>query len=663
MAKIVVYDIETIKNFFLYMDIDYRTNEEKIFKIGLSHNELPELYKYLTIEKPQQVGFNNIGFDSQITQYIIANTEYWTKHNYTGIEISAEIYKYTQSVIDKQDSGEWADYPVWNLTCKQLDLFKIWHFNNRAKSTSLKWIQYMIDWENLQDMPIAHGDDITEEQIEDVIKYCRNDVLSTLEFFNITLGRTNLPLYKGKDKILLRKNIKQKFNIDCLNFDDVKIGDELNKKSFMDITGIDKYELKNRKAPTDIFTFGECIPDYIFFKTKELNAFYDKLKDIKIDPSSKNQKFLLPFRGTTYLIAKGGIHSVDKPRLLKPNINQYLRDCDIGSQYPNAFRKRKLYPRHLGEEWLTIYCSNITLRLEAKQQYKKTKDLIYKSIDELYKLALNGGGFGKTGEPTSWQYDSFINMSITIGNQFEILMLVEMFEEAKIHVVSANTDGLVCLFNKDQENDYKRICEEWEIIVGNNIEGKLEYTEYELFAQSNVNNYLAIKKENPEHPESLDDRTKYKGDFLIDFELNKNKSNSIINLALSAYFTKGIDPKSFILEHKNIYDFCSGVRAKSGWHFQSEEIYKGEYREIKQQKTVRYYISKEGVKLIKCHKDGRRTQTEAGIWMQTIFNNYVKKEWDLYDINYEYYISKTYELIHSIQPEVDRLSTQLSMPF
>jgi hypothetical protein len=393
MAKIVIYDIETIKNFFLYMDIDYKTNEEKIFKIGLSHNELPELYEYLTKEKPQQVGFNNLAFDSQVTQYIINNTEYWIKHKYTGVEINDEIYKYTQSVIDKQDSGAWADYPSWNLTCKQLDLFKIFHYNNRAKSTSLKWIQFSMDWANLQDMPIAHNEDITEDQIEDVINYCRNDVLSTLEFFKIALGKTTLPLYEGKDKLLLRKNIKQKFNIDCLNYDDVKIGDELNKKSFMELTGIDKYELKNRKAPTNTFTFGDCIPEYVSFKTDMLNAFYNKVKSTVIDLNSKNQNFPLLFRGTKYLIAKGGIHSVDRPRLLKPTENQILRDCDIGSQYPNGIRKRKLYPRHLGPEWLEIYCANLTFRLEAKRQYGITKDMSFKSIDELYKLALNGGGY------------------------------------------------------------------------------------------------------------------------------------------------------------------------------------------------------------------------------------------------------------------------------
>ena len=429
----------------------------------------------------------------------------------------------------------------------------------------------------------------------------------------------------------------------------------------MELRGIDKYELKELKTVIEPFTFGQCIPDYINFKTEMLKSFYNKIKDIVVDIDAK-QNFPLFFRGTNYIIAKGGIHSADKPRLLKPNVDQILIDADVGSQYPNGIRKRKLYPRHLGEEWLNMYCSNIKLRLDAKKQYKLTKDPKYKTIDELYKLALNGA-FGKTGEATSWQYDPFVSMSVTIGNQFEILMLIEMLEEAGIHVVSANTDGIVALFNKELRPVYDDLCLEWEVLVGNTEMGALEYAEYEFFAQASVNDYIAIKKEDPGYPESLEERIKYKGDFLIDFDLHKNKSNRVVNMALSEYFVNGTDPKSFIINHRNIYDFCSGVRAKSGWYFQTEEIHEQSYKNTRQQKTVRYYISKDGVKLIKCHNDGRKSQTEAGRWMQTIFNNYVEKDWELYDINYEYYITKTYDLIHSIQPEVNRFSTQLVMAF
>lgn len=329
MKKTVVYDIETISNFFLYMDIDYKTHEELIFKIGLSHNELKPLVQHLKSGKLNQVGFNNIGFDSQITQYIIENESYWIKHKHTGKEINYDIYKYTQELVGKQNTNAWADYPEWKLTVPQLDLFKIWHFDNNAKKTSLKWVQFSMDWPNLQDMPIHHSEEITEDQIEEVISYCRNDVMSTLQFFDYTMGRTEHPLYKGIDKIQLRKNIQSKYDIHCLNYNDVKIGDEMNKRSYMEITGVDKRELKDLKAPFNSFTFGECIPSYVVFKSPELQEFYAGLKDVVVNLQEKqNQK--LHFRGTHYVIAKGGAHSADKPRVVRPRANEILRDADIG---------------------------------------------------------------------------------------------------------------------------------------------------------------------------------------------------------------------------------------------------------------------------------------------------------------------------------------------
>lgn len=657
-----IYDIETLVNFFLYMDVDYKTGEKRKFRIGLSHNDLAPLVTYLRTGRINQVGFNNCNFDSQVTQYIIENELYWTKHNFTGPEINDEIYKYSQVTIAKMNGGGWADYPEWKQTVPQLDLFKIWHFDNKSKSTSLKWLQFSMDWHNLQDMPMHHSEPITEEQIEEVEMYCDNDIMSTLQFFDYTMGRCEHPEYKGKDKLQLRKNIKDKFKIKCLNFNDVKIGDELNKKSYMELTGADKYELKNRRAPNDSFTFGQCIPEYVSFKTPELIEFYNKVKDITVNLKEKqNQK--LRFKGTNYIIAKGGIHSEDKPRVIKPNDNQWLLDADIGSQYPNAIRKRGLHPRQLGPEWLEVYCANITSRLEAKKQFGITKDKTYKSIDELFKLALNGGGFGKTGQPTSWQYDPFISMSVTIGNQFEILLLIEMLETAGIHVISANTDGIVCMFNKSLQITYYRVCKEWEVIVGNDKQGMLEYTDYELFIQMSVNDYIAVKRDKPSDPKSLDDRAKTKGDFLIDFELHKNKSNRIVNLALLNYFVHGTDPKVFIPEQRNIYDFCACVRATGDFYLEEEGMVNGEVVTNKLQKTVRYYISKEGMKLLKRHPDGRQLQTDAGMWRQTVFNRFVEKPWEDYAIDYKYYIERTYNIINSIQPDVTAYTIQTSLNF
>jgi hypothetical protein len=321
--------------------------------------------------------------------------------------------------------------------------------------------------------------------------------------------------------------------------------------------------------------------------------------------------------------------------------------------YPNAIRKRKLYPKHLGEKWLIGYIDVIQKRLEAKSLYKQTKNSKYQAIQEAYKLSLNGGGFGKTNEESSWQYDPFVTMCTTIGSQIDLLMLIESLEINGIHIVSANTDGIVCLFDRLLDDKYYEICKEWEVKVGNNELGMLEYCDYIKLAQTSVNDYIAIKPNG---------EIKVKGDFVSDFELHKNNSAKVIPLALQQYFIDGTKPENFIKNHKIIYNFCLG--AKSIGQNKLYSFNKETQEDKLLQKINRYYISNKGVHLLKRLPkldskkanmqidifgnidDGtRESEVEAG-WLSTIFNTFEEKE--DYDINYNFYINKCNKILESM---------------
>lgn len=299
------------------------------------------------------------------------------------------------------------------------------------------------------------------------------------------------------------------------------------------------------------------------------------------------------------------------------------------------------------------YSDVIKSRIEAKRLFKETKNKKYKAIDEAYKLALNGGSFGKTKQAMSWQFDPYITMCVTIGCQIDLIMLIESLEMNGIRVMSANTDGVVSLFRKDQENLYNKICKDWEVLVGNNDLGVLEYADYKLYAQTSVNDYIAIKE---------DGTPKHKGDFMVDFELHKNKSSRVIPLALEAFYTSGINPRTFIMNHKNIFDFCIGIKSVGSWYYESRKLMDSKYMVDRLQKINRIYISKKGGKIIKCNTDGREGQVNAGSWLSTVYNKHEDKEFDQYDINYDYYVKRVYEIISSVQPEiVNEQYTQLSI--
>jgi hypothetical protein len=658
MNKIVeVYDIETIKNCFTFTGLDINTKKVFQFVIHNSRNDLISLIDHLN-NINGQIGYNNLNFDGQVIQWILDNYKDWL--NLTGEKIANKIYDYAQHVINKTNNGSWADYPEWKLKIKQLDLFKIWHFDNKAKMTSLKWIEYSIDFPNIEEMPISHDTLVTEDQIQSILNYNLNDVLATYEFYKITIGETEHPLYKRIDKVQLRKDIINEFGINCINYNDVKIGDEINKFKYCQLSGIDKKQLPKPNKEIKSFKFKDCFPNYIKFETIEFNNFINIVGNVivklKKETDKDKQEFEFSFNGTTYLMAKGGLHSKDLSRIVKPLENELLKDCDVGSMYPNAIVKRNLFPKHLGDKWLIGYKQIIDERILAKKKYKETKESKYQSIQETYKLSLNGGGFGKTKEDFSWQFDPFVTYCVTIGSQIDLLMLIERLEINNIHVISANTDGLVCLFDKSLEETYYKCCKDWEIQVGNDKSGQLEYTDYKLLVQTSVNSYLAIKTDN---------EVKTKSEFVSDFEIHKNKSARIVPLALQDYFVKGIPVKDTIMNHKNIFDFCLGTKSIGTNRLIHLEPIKG--NEIKLQKINRYYVSNDGWHLLKRLKplenkkisrqldifgnenDGtRESEIEAG-WKTTIYNKHIDKPIDQYNINYKYYIDNCQKIIDKIE--------------
>ena len=231
-----------------------------------------------------------------------------------------------------------------------------------------------------------------------------------------------------------------------------------------------------------------------------------------------------------------------------------------------------------------------------------------------------------------------------------------MLELEGINVVSANTDGIVCLFDESLNDKYYEICHKWESIVGNENLGQLEYVDYEFLAQTSVNDYIALTQ---------DGTVKKKGDFLTEFELHKNKSRRIVPLALEQYFINKIKPEVFIKNHNNIYDFCLAIKGNSESSFYLIDVLSNQKEKL--QKINRFYISNSKNILIKelpplenkkitnqidifgdIDTGERITRIEVG-YNVTIFNKFVEK--NDYDINYNYYISKCYEIINKIQNE------------
>lgn len=651
--RFFVSDIETARECFIFGGRFLDTGEIVKFKINRWQNDLYKIINFIQ-RNPDiwYVGFNFLAFDSQVIEWIVREHESW--HDKTNLEICAMIALRGGDCIDDQHYEIQPRIRVEWLSFRIIDLYKVHHFDNEANRCGLKWLEIMMDIPNVAEMPIHHDrTDLTEEECEMIEEYWINDLDATETFLRITMGETEQEMYKGNNMLQIRLDTAAKFGFplrSCLNWSDTKMGEQINLVGYCKLKGIKQeevYELKKKRKATKPFTFGQCIPEYVKFQTPQFQAFYESIRKTRVI-LHKKLEYPFSYNGTSYMIAKGGIHSKDPKRILMPGTGWFLRDADVGSQYPNAIVKRRLFPRHLGEEWLINFDNTIHERI-ADKKASKAKDVdpeqkrILEGLAEAKKKALNAGGFGMTNQADSWQYDPFITFSCTIGNQFEILMLIETLELKGIRCVSANTDGIVCLVPEELDKTYYDICHEWERIVGNDKIGILEYKDYEQLVQENVNCYMGIIK---------GEKPKVKGRFAYQVLLNKNNTKDVTRIqrkAMQEYFDKGTPIERTIRECEDIFMFIFGYKSRAFDFIATDKA--GKTTNLGG--LVRCFASTEGIKLTKTKEEDENSKAGVtrliGDSYVTAYNTHIDIPFPDRKVNYQWYIDKTLEITRAIE--------------
>jgi hypothetical protein len=634
--NVIIYDIETMKEYFLVVALipgePYRT-----FEVNKDKNNLDAFMSFTEQYKDYYwVGYNNLRFDSQVVEWVIRNCEYW--HELSNLEITAKIAQKAADVIDDANHDVFPEYRESDLTLKQLDLFKVHHFDNKNRRVSLKRLEFEMDLENIEEMPIHHSkENMTTEDIELTKEYCYNDVWATYQFYLVTIGQTDHPLYKGENRIELRQDIEAEFGIPCLNYSDSKIGDEMIKKYYCEQKRIDYQQLPKKGYFRKSIAVKNCIATYVEFQTTELQAFLKKIKKLNLGLQD-DFKEELHFYGNVYSFMKGGLHTENSPKIFEADDEHEIIDWDVSSYYPAIIINNGRYPYHLGPEFLRGYQEMFNKRLELKPLAKKDKKI--KGIVGALKLAVNSV-YGKSSDMQNWIYDRQLTMFTTITGELSLMMLIEAYELAGINVISANTDGVTIRIKKTLIDKMHEINAWWSELT----KYELERADYQKIIFSTVNDYLAIK---------TDGEVKKKGDFVTDFELHKNKSARVVPLALEQYFLRNVPVDTTIRNHNSIFDFCLRQKASKDFHYEGIDRATGEKKVYN--KLIRYYISNTGEKLLKVKNEDSDSgaadvsQVEAGEWLATVCNH-LKKDHPLDNINYDYYIERAERLIYKIQSE------------
>lgn len=121
----------------------------------------------------------------------------------------------------------------------------------------------------------------------------------------------------------------------------------------------------------------------------------------------------------------------------------------------------------------------------------------------------------------------------------------------------------------------------------------------------------------------------------------------------------GIDPEESISKHRNIYDFTRAVKANKDYFYRQIDRSTGKITDMA--KLVRYYCSTQGDALYKIkhlHSTAKgpvQSVCESKSKYLTVFNTpFDEDKWEDYHVDVKWYVDRTKEIIHKLEPEVKR---------
>ena len=634
-------DYETLCNCFIAVFVHYKDDSIRhTFVVSELQDDFNSFIAFL--EKNQKNGeyhisYNGLGFDAQVTEYILQNWLDWL--DFDAVTKARVIYSYAQRVINLQETKEQLDFPPFKLSIKQIDVFKLNHWDNPAKMSSLKWIQYSMDWYNVKEMPHAHYEPVLDhDQLAMITEYCVNDVMSTKKIMELST-----------EQIALRLSLSKEYKMDLLSASEPRISKELFSYFLSRKLGISKQELKALRTPRPHIVLSECILPYISFKTPEFMKLHEFFKSKVIVETKGALDYKVSYKGVDSYYGLGGIHGAADAGIYEAKPGWTIMTSDVTSFYPNLAIRNGFYPAHLPkQEFLDQY----EWFFDERKKIPKSDPKNY-----VYKIILNST-YGLSNDKNSFLYDPKMTMQITVNGQLLLSMLYEMLAEAipDCQPLMQNTDGLEMMIPDKYVDVYMIVCAEWE----KKTMLELEHDQYSKMIIGDVNNYIAISQAGKVKAKGRfewEDLSKKKAALL-----HKNKSFLIIPMAIYQYFVNGISPEDFILNHKNFLDFCGGSKAKGTWYFEKHSIDEN-FQEQKErlQKIIRYYVSKKGSKIIK-KQDAKAIQVIADKWLLTDINELPD---DLtisnFDINYDFYLDAVYKEIENITNLKANESRQLEL--
>ena len=601
-----IFDIETYPNVFTLAIEHAEAPLTWMFEISDWRNDSKEIIAFLQHLKETNarlVGFNSLGFDYPVLHTLIR----------MGHGDAKTLYDKAQAIIQSQDNEDrWAhQVNPSDRFIEQIDLFKIHHFDNKARATSLKVLEFNMRSDDIQDLPFKVGTYLTREQVEKLKQYNRHDVAQTKLFY-----------YKTLDMIRFREELTVKYNRDFMNHNDTKIGKDYFVMK-LEEAGVPCYDYsdkgrKPRQTPRPQLALRDAILPWIQFEQPEFVRVLNWLKNQTItETKGVFNDLVARVDGFDFVFGLGGIHGSIESEVVESNDELVIVDLDVSSYYPNLAICNRFYPKHLGVEFCDIY-KNL---YEQRKTYPKGS-----AENAMLKLALNGV-YGDSNNKFSVFYDPLFTMSITLNGQLLLCVLAEnLIRIDGLSLIQINTDGVTVRLPRTEMAHLQEVRGWWERLTGLELEEAI----YKSMMIRDVNNYIAQYESG---------KVKRKGAYEYSLGWHQNAGGLVIPKVAEKVLIEGAPIRETVENWPEIMDFMLRTKIPRSGYLQwgDEQV----------QNISRYYVAKDGKPLTKwlppsAKKPGewRKFSVESG-WTVQVCNDIADAT---LPVDYEWYIREVEKL-------------------
>lgn len=545
-------------------------------------------------------GFNIKGYDMQMLDLALKG--------YTP----AELYEHNEEIINSND-GKFKSLSYW----RRFDFTDL--YDDMKGMGSLKQFESNTGL-LIKESSVPFGKrNLTEQEKEDIITYCKHDVFATNRLLTARMGYIEAKATCSK--------LSDLSEAECLKNTAAKVCAKMLKAKQSENYGDDHYQPPEKLKSI----FEQLIHPTIlenFYGVELSNEFSYEVRYLK----------------NHFVYGAGGVHSTYKDSLYYISDDEYiLVDADFENLYPSLIIVYNYYAAGIPEDGKELFkfLKNECHRLKAKLKEMRNAGLSNtEEYSELYrlrdaiKLILNAST-GAMRNKYSPLYDPKAIIALCMTGQLLATCVAKKCHDMGALIIQTNTDGVIFKVKRSDLQAVKDMLNDFAKQVKVNIDIDEEYAIF----QKDVNNYILFAEK--------DSKPKLKGRWAkkSGSEVPLSPLNApVINDAIMSFYSKNIPFEDSILKETKPLNFMMTTMRGPTYN---GVLYADETGENPTYNVNRVYattnINKGTLYKYACDETGQIIKHDkiASIPEHcSLFNDKVPDILDLPDIDYKWYIER-----------------------